>query len=162
VKLYPVTAEILREQGAILLEHVGDGFEKCAFFMIQGDAGKLQSFLEACLRENLEEGYADFYYSRLTEEQKADFRAGLREEELQVLDRFVQQEDRIYYPLTEESLAFLADITARGWLFSTFYFTKQPCTVWGNYDGNYPVFCHTPEEVQFYRKLAETCGLQIF
>lgn len=37
-------------------------------------------------------------------------------------------------------LTLLADLSARELLFSTFYFTRPRCTVWGNYGLKYPVF----------------------
>lgn len=33
--------------------------------------------------------------------------------------------------------------------------------VWGNYDLKYPVFCREVEVLEFYKKIAEACRLEI-
>ena len=63
--------------------------------------------------------------------------------------------------LVAENLFFLAEITARNWLFSTFYFTKQKAGVWGNYGLEYPLFCEEGETLECYKNIAQECGLEL-
>lgn len=158
MKLYPVSKEELKTKGVILLENVRDGFDAYPFFFVKGNAEQLQEFLRCCLLENEGLAYADFYYGNLTKEQQTEFLRGLSPEERHILKLFATEEEQVYYPLTEEVLPFLSDITAREWLFSTFYFAGNHCTVWGNYDGKYPVFCKDEETLQFYQELAVKCN----
>ena len=141
----------------MILENVREGFDGCPMFFVEGSAEKLLQFLKTCFVENPSAAYADFYYGRLTEEQKEAFQEELRLEEAQQLEAFVTDTREVFYPLTEENLVFLANITARSLLFSTFYFGVHPCTVWGNYDRRYPVFCKSEEDKLFYERIAEQC-----
>jgi len=159
VKFYPVSKEELNTKGAILLENVREGFNIYPFFFVEGKAEQLQQFLIYCLHENEGLAYADFYYGNLTQEQQEQFFTGLMPNERECMDCFEIQPGQVYYPLIMYNLPFFSDITARSWLFSTFYFTRKPCTVWGNYDGKYPVFCKDEETLQFYQGLAKKTNI---
>ena len=69
-------------------------------------------------------------------------------------------EGKIYYPLDNEICTFLLDITAREWLFSSFYFIKNRAVLWGNYQMAFPLFCENEDVREYYRDLACACGLQ--
>ena len=75
--------------------------------------------------------------------------------------QFETETRQVYYPLVAENLVFLAEITARNWLFSTFYFTKQKAVVWGNYGLEYPLFCEEGETLEGYKNIAQECGLEL-
>lgn len=153
--------EAVRVAGALLLENVEEGFSNYKAMKISGSSESLKHFLERCLQENMGNAFADFYYSRLQPEEQRTFCNGLSEDEKKVLKTLNTDAGDIYFPLTEENLDFFNGITARNWLFSTFYFTERQVTVWGNYDGVYPVFGTDESVIKFYRKIAEECGLNI-
>lgn len=159
-KIRPVEVKLLKEKQAILIDQVLDGFRAYPHVLVQGKAASLQQFLFACLEFNGEEqSFADCYYGQLKKSEQQRFVEGLSDMEKGILSRFAWEEGAVFYPLTKENLPLLSDITARGWLFSTFYFTRYPCTIWGNYDGVYPIFCRSQAELNPYLERARACGL---
>ena len=59
-------------------------------------------------------------------------------------------EKNIYFKLTKESIPFITRLSTREILFSTIYFTKYPCTIWGNYNKSFPIFYHDNNDIQQY------------
>lgn len=97
--------------------------------------------------------YADFYYAVLTAGQQEAFRKALLPEEEKIFCRLTTDPDRLFYPLSEETLDFFYAITCRELLFSTFYISGFPAAVWGNYDGLWPLFCREPVDITYYKDL---------
>lgn len=58
------------------------------------------------------------------------------------MDENIEKLDKstVYFKLTEEFIKFLVSISLKEILFSTFYFTKIPCTIWSNYNKKFPIF----------------------
>ena len=152
----------LAARGALLIENVQDGFLRFEAVTLRGDKLAMQCFLERCLVVNEGASFADFYYSVLAEEEQRGFVAGLSDAEKNVFLQFETETRQVYDPLVAENLVFLAEITARNWLFSTFYFTKQKAVVWGNYGLEYPLFCEEGETLESYKNIAQECGLELF
>lgn len=147
--------------GAIFAENVEDALRQYHSVILKGDKLCMSRFLKRCLEENPGQAFADFYYAVLTPEQQRAFAAGLSEEEKDVFSQFEVARGQVYYPLREENLDFLSEITARGWLFSTFFFAEYKATVWGNYNMEYPLFCEEAEILEFYKNIAVECGLEL-
>lgn len=55
----------------------------------------------------------------------------------------------------EKKIHFVTILCTREIFFSTFYSTKYPCTIWGNYDMRLPVFFSSGEYVENYKTLAK-------
>ena len=121
----------------------------------------MKKFLRHVLCENSDSAYADFYYPVLEPDQKKAFVSGLSDKEKELLTSFETNTSRVFYRLDEESMDFLYGITARNWLFSTFYYTNKKLTVWGNYNLQFPVFCEDQCTLEYYTALARECGLEI-
>ena len=156
-----MSAQELAAKGAVLIEDIQDGFSRYRSVILKGEKLTMQHFLERCLVENEDASFADFYYSVLVPEEQRGFAAGLSEAEKYVLLQFETDSRQVYYPLQTENLEFLADITARNWLFSTFYFTKLRAVVWGNYNLEYPLFCEDNGTLEIYKNIAGDCGLEL-
>ena len=68
--------------------------------------------------------------------------------------------DEPYYKVTDKSLIpFLARLNTREVFFVTFYFTKKPLTVWGNYNMTFSCFTENKEDLEFYKKIAKHYSL---
>ena len=154
-----MSAQELAAKGAVLIEDIQDGFSR--YRSVKGEKIAMQHFLERCLAVNEEGSFADFYYSVLVPKVQREFAAGLSDAEKNVFLKFETDSRQVYYPLQTENLEFLADITARNWLFSTFYFTKLRAVVWGNYNLEYPLFCEDDETLEIYKNIAGNCGLEL-
>ncbi|MBU9724528.1 hypothetical protein [Diplocloster modestus] len=140
-EIYPVPERVLKKKGALLFSEIEEGFSRYEHVILERTEPEYRHMLDVMLQINgREEAYCDFYYGRLSREEQRGFRRSLSEEQLAMLMNFYFQKDEVYYPLTRSMIRFLSDITAREVLFSTFYFTRYPCTVWGNYGLRYPVF----------------------
>lgn len=156
-----MSAQEMTAKGALLIEDIQDGFSQYRSVILKGEKMAMQHFLKRCLAENEDASFVDFYYSVLALEEQRGFAAGLSESEKNVFLQFETDSRQVYYPLREDNLEFLAEITARNWLFSTFYFTKQRAVVWGNYHLEYPLFCEEEETLDFYKNIAGDCGLEL-
>lgn len=156
-----MSKEGLASKGAILIGNVEEGLRQYQSVILKGGKQAMEAFLMRCLEENNDKAYADFYYAVLEKEQKEQFEAGLDEKEKSVFSEFETDRGWVYYPLQEENLGFLAGITARNWLFSTFYFTGHKAVVWGNYNLEYPLFCEDLQTLEFYKNIAAECGLEL-
>lgn len=154
-----IREEDLADKPAILINNVEEGFENYEYLVLQGEKEAYEQFLaQVMVLNGIADAYADFYYARLDEVQKECFHKALSEENRTFLLEGTWT-DGIYYSLNSRLLQFLLEITVKELLFSTFYFTRYACTVWGNYGLRFPVFFREDETKEKYRKLAESCGL---
>lgn len=156
-----ITKAEMERQGYILITTVKEGFEHYPYIILEGESNPMKYFLHTVLSENKDAAYGDFYYFRLMDQEQECFRESITEIERKTLLHFMSSEDQIYYPLNAENLDFLADITARNILFSSFYFGQKKAIIWGNYDLKYPLFCNNTETLEWYKKTAGECGLTI-
>ena len=146
--------------GCLYAETVDQAFRNYKSAIVTtDDKACMKTFLEKVFEENMGKLYADFYYPVLSKEQQEAFCAGLSAEEMAMLGRF-DGERQIYYQVDESELGFLFDITAREWLFSTFYTAEKKIMIWGNYHLEFPVFCETQEVLDFYLDLAKKRGME--
>lgn len=122
------------------------------------------NFLQEALKLNgVENSYIDFYYNVLKEDAKIRFKELLNFEDKEFIEKFEckNSEEGIYYNLTLESIPFIARIIINEVLFSTIYFTKEPFTIWGNYNKEFPVFYKEKGVCDKYKNIAESFNLKI-
>lgn len=156
-----MSLEMLQQEGCFFTENVKEAFDKYEAVIISAeDKVNLRNFLQKVCENNQGKMYADFYYSTLNREQKEGFVAGLSEAEKNMLSRFETENGQVYYPVGSEEVDFLFEITARNWLFSTFYGANKKVMIWGNYDLEFPLFCEDKETLEFYKCLARECELE--
>ena len=133
--------EELKKQNVIYIENIQDGFNKYPNMMLEGTEEQINNAIRQLINANgLENSYADFYYGRLDEEAKNRVKAALDEKEITFIESLQLGKDDIFLCLNPELLEILLKLTVNEVLFSSFYFTKYPCVVWGNYDKCYPIF----------------------
>lgn len=158
-----IAREILISGGCLYAETIREAYGKYESLILKTDNKlHMKHFLENVYEQNGGQLYADFYYPVLSPEQQKGFVAGLSEEEKQMLERFDIRAKDVYYKIDLEEMEFLFEITARNWLFSSFYTENKKILIWGNYNLEFPVFCEDSDTLEFYRNLAEQCKVESY
>ncbi|GKX67391.1 hypothetical protein [Inconstantimicrobium mannanitabidum] len=136
-----ITLEELKDKGIIYIENIQRGFSKYPNLIIEGSEEYVNNAVKQLVAANgIENSYADFYYGRLDEDEKNKVKEALNEREIVIVESLQLSKDDIFVHLNDELLEILLKLTSKEVLFSTFYFTKYPTLVWGNYGRRYPVF----------------------
>ena len=138
VKIY---LEELKKENVIYIENIQEGFSKYPNTMLEGTEEYVNNAIRQLFNVNgLENSYADFYYGRLDKEAKNIVKSALDKKEIMVIESLNLSAEDIFVRLNPELLEILLKLTVNEVLFSSFYFAKYPCVVWGNYGKRYPVF----------------------
>lgn len=156
--LIPVSIKEFRENVTIRFNNINDGFNNYLNKTIDGEEEDLIKFIEEALIINGEDNsYVDFYYNVLEEEDKKRLKALISDEDRLALEAFEKEytEKNIYFKLTKESVPFITKLSTREILFSTIYFTKYPCTIWGNYNRRFPIFYKEENILKDYINIAK-------
>lgn len=136
-----ISLEELKNKNVLYIENIQDGFDKYPNLILEGTEEFVNNSIRQLFIENgLENSYADFYYGRLDDDGKDKVKAALNEKEIMKVESLQLSAEDIFVRLNSELLEILLKLTANEVLFSSFYFTKYPCLIWGNYDKKYPVF----------------------
>ena len=131
----------LLKRGAIYFERIEEGFENYEVDYMEGTEEELYQALLSLFHKNGEsDSFVDFYFFRLSDSEKVTVLDSLTIEERNYLSNLENNKISVFYPLDETLLGITAKLSAREILFSTFYFTKDPQTIWGNYQHKYPIF----------------------
>ena len=153
IRFNNITEGISRFENKILEADNSCDFEQCII-----------GFLEEAVRLNgVETSYVDFYFNALEDDVKIRFKELLNSEDKEFMKKFEDKnsESGIYYNLTLESIPFIVRITTREVLFSTIYFTKEPFTIWGNYNKKFPVFYKEKSVYDKYENIAKSLKLKM-
>lgn len=139
-----VPLSLLQEHEVLLIANVQDGMESHPHEILSRTADEYLHLLrKLALKSRETGGFADFYFGRLTDEERAAVLSNLPKNSRDYILALNAGPDDLYYQLDgpdDPGLFILADLSAREFLFSTFYFTRPRCTVWGNYGLKYPIF----------------------
>lgn len=128
-------------KGGIYFTNISDGFDKYHHEVLTLSEEEAFDFVSELMETNgKDHSYADFYYGRLNEESKEKVKSILTKEEIQYINTMDFSNDEIIFNLDERLIRILVKLNAKEMLFSTFYFTKDPCTLWGNYNSEYVLF----------------------
>lgn len=168
--LEPVNEELFKEKVKIRFNNINEGFNRFENYILKSESGeskekdeeKFIEFIEKALQLNgHENSYVDFYLSKLDEEAKSNIFKLLDEEDITILKKYIHhiEEETIYFKLQKEAIPFITRLCTREILFSTFYFTKFPCTIWGNYNMRFPIFFDNKDNVDKYKEVSKECGL---
>lgn len=137
----PLELEELKSQGCLYIERIEEGFDHYQRQDLKASPEVLLAFLRHRIYENgWENSYVDFYYGRLNETEKQKVHTILTSKQIKYLDNLHIKTEQIYFRLTEDLFQIAFQLTITEMLFSTFYFSKNPMTIWGNYDNNFVVF----------------------
>lgn len=153
IKFNNITEGINRFNNKVLESNNSYDFEQCMI-----------GFLEEAVKLNgVENSYVDFYFNVLEEDAKIRFKELLNCEDKEFIKKFEDEnsEAGIYFNLTLESIPFIVRITTKEVLFSTIYFTKEPFTIWGNYNKKFPVFYKEKSVYNKYENIAKSFKLKI-
>lgn len=149
-----ITVARLQQKNGIYIRTITQGMQQYHFNILEGTEEMHYQFLRELMEQNGAHGsYADFYYKRLDEDSKSLIKSHLKEEDSNLLKRLLQQghetageEEFFIIELTPEILQLLLHLSYKELLFSTFYFTEMPCTIWSNYQGRFLIFTKEKEE----------------
>jgi len=129
------------KENIIYIKNIQEGFNKYPNTTLEGTEEYVNNAIRRLFNANgIENSYADFYYGKLDQEEKNRVRAALNEKEIMVVESLKLSAEDIFIRPNPELLEILLKLTASEILFSSFYFTKYPCLVWGNYGHRYPIF----------------------
>lgn len=137
------TINQLKTSGAIYIQNIQNGFDNYAYEVIKMNLEEAyKTIKDLWILNGSDNSYADFYYFTLDNKARNKVEAVLSEEEKLYLERLYKPKNvgEIIYPLEETFIKILIKLNYLEILFSTFYFIKKPCTMWGNYNHEYVVF----------------------
>lgn len=130
----------LKEAGAIYFDHIQEGFDHYHYEVLKLNQEEAYKTIKNLWDINgPENSYADFYYFKIDDAAKRKVDAVLDEVQIEYLKNINDTED-IIFSLDDTLLGILIKLNYLETLFSTFYFTREPCTLWGNYNQEYVVF----------------------
>ncbi|MBD7911150.1 hypothetical protein [Clostridium cibarium] len=136
-----ISLKELEKKNVVYIKNIQEGFDRYPNSILEGTEEHVNDVIRKLFSINgVENSYADFYYGRLNEEEKGAVKNILDEKEIILIESFKLCPEDIFIRLNSEILEILLKLTAREVLFSSFYFTKYPCLIWGNYNRRYPVF----------------------
>lgn len=168
--LEPVNEELFKEKVKIRFSNINEGFTRFENYILKSESReseekgeqKFIEFIDRVFQLNGKEySYVDFYLSKLEEKAKEKLVTSLDEEDKYILKRHINEieDETIYFRLQRKFIPFITKLCTREILFSTFYFTKFPCTIWGNYNMKFPIFFDNEDNVDKYKKVSKECGL---
>lgn len=136
-----MTLEELKKLGGLYVERVTDGFAQYDSRITHMGEREAAAYMRRLREENGADGaFVDFYYHFLDDDAKQRVLSVLDGEQ-QAYVRGMDSDSRdLIYPLSDELIDIAARLNDREMLFCTVYFTRTPCTLWGNYKQEYVIF----------------------
>lgn len=136
-----VTKEQIIALGGIYFDNIQEGFDKYDYILMEETKEDIIKEIKRLRDLNgLECSYVDFYYGKLMTEEKNKLKDGLSPSLIPILQSYEDLKEAVIISLTDELLNLTAELNEKEILFSTYYFCRFPCTIWGNYNQKYPVF----------------------
>lgn len=136
-----MTPSELKEKGGIYFDKIQQGMSAYQWESKFFNSKMAKEFIRKLWNVNGDENsYVDCYYKYLEQESKERIRSVLTEEQRKYLLQMEKEQEDLLIPLTSELLDLAVDLTDKEMLFFTFYFLKNPCTIWGNYKQEYVIF----------------------
>lgn len=140
------TIEELKCAGGIYFKNIQEGFDSYDYEVVKMTLDEAyRKILSYYLLNGYESSFVDFYYFRLEEDEKEKIETFLSRDELNYLKELQKvrnSSDEIIFSIDPTLLNITVKLNYYQALFSTFYFTKDPCTLWGNYNREYVIFKH--------------------
>ncbi len=159
----------LEKLNGIYISNINVGMEEHLCYILQGSKEQHYKLLVELGKLNEPDGsYVDFYYKRIDDSNINLIRKHLTEEENCLLDTAIEkaketkeEEEFIITELTKENLKLFLSLSYQELLFSSFYFTHLPCTIWSNYRGRFVLFAKEQRYCDKVLELAKEIGLLI-
>lgn len=136
-----MTREELIKKGGIYFEKIQNGMTDYHWKSRYFSPGKAADFIRQLWEKNgKENAFVDCYFPFLEEESQEMVLAALSLEQQEYLKKLKVGKDDLFLPLDDMLLSIAVTLNDKELLFFSFYFTKEPCTVWGNYKQEYVIF----------------------
>ena len=136
-----MTPEQLKEKGGIYFERIQQGMSMYHWESEFLSPRMAEQYLRTLWMENgSEDSFVDCYFSFLEEESQEKVLSVLSPDQQEYLRNLAKNQQDLILPLSEELLKIAIALNDTAMLFFTFYFTKNPCTIWGNYKQEYLIF----------------------
>ena len=143
-----ISYEKLILSGCIFFERLEEGLKNYPYEMLEGTEEELYGKLITLYNKNGEENcFVDLYFHKLNQSERKILFTVLNEEQRLYIEKITKDSNTVFYRLTKELLEITAVLNAKEMLFCTYYFSKYPCVIWGNYGRKYPIF-YKDEEVR--------------
>ena len=140
------TKQEIKKENILYFDNIQKGFDNYKNTIIEGTEEFVNNIIRKLYIKNTEKNsFADFYYGRLNSDEKERVKRALSEDEVKIIEDLNLGKEEIFLRLNNEILEILLKLTTKEILFSTFYFTKSKCTIWGNYNMKYPIFFEDDE-----------------
>lgn len=165
--LIPINEKEFKERIKIKFNNISEGFSRYSNKTLEAcndnffEANMIKFLEEAMELNGVDNSYVDFYYNILSESDKNNFKEMLDSEDKKFIRNFekVNKDSGIYFKLSKDFIPFINKLNSREILFSTIYFTKEPLTIWGNYNKKFPVFYLESKVLYKYEELAKKYNL---
>lgn len=139
-----ISEDRLAHEQAVLIPNIQTGLSEYPHVLLQKTPEEFLELLRQMISLNgAGRSYADFYWGRLSEEERGRVTSSFPQSKKALwMDLTASMEigvEDLYFSLEDdEFLLMLHYLTSEEILFSSFYFTRFPCTVWGNYNLSWP------------------------
>lgn len=147
----------------IRFNNILNGFNEFKNFTIDGNLVEnreisLINFICDVFKENDNECYVDFYINRIDKSEKENLLNLIDEEYKTLLQQIIDiNHNDVYYKITDINLiSFFTKLNTKEIFFVTFYFTKKPITIWGNYNFKFPCFFNNADIYNYFYNIAKT------
>lgn len=149
-----ISFEYMNTNNSLLFDNIQTGFEQYPYTVLERTPDQYLSLLKTMVSLNgAENSYADCYFGKLPSDRQQGLLSFLPDKWQQELKQHQFTKDSIYLQfdsIDDPMIEILSCFSAQEYLFSTFYFTKYPCTLWTNYSLKYPLFFKNKETKLFY------------
>ncbi|MBX9183590.1 MULTISPECIES: hypothetical protein [Clostridium] len=167
--LISVKENVFKKEVEIKFNNITEGFNRYKNKTISAineenfERGMICFLQEAVKLNGLNSSYVDFYYNSLSEEDKVKLVEMVSVDDRKFIESFKEKNTTggIYYYLTLDSVPFISRLNSNEILFSSIYFTKEECTIWGNYNKRFPIFYKEEHVLMKYVDIANKYGLII-
>ena len=141
-----MTPEELVSRGGIYFDKIQNGMAEYEWESTFLSPRMADKYLRELWKKN-GEGYSfvDCYYPFLEQESKERILSVLNQEQQEYLKQLDEKKEDLLLPLDEQLLSIAITLNDKEMLFFSFYFLKEPCTIWGNYKQEYLIFHPTAE-----------------
>lgn len=164
--LTPINTTEFKNNVSIRFNNILDGFDNYKNFELKGNnipkaTNNIINFLTEVFELNNNEAYVDLYLNNLNKSDKENLLNICCQYDKETIIKHINlNHNEPYYKLKDKSLIpFLTRLNTKEVFFVTFYFTKTPLTVWGNYSMTFPCFTDTDENLNMYKNLAKLHNL---
>ena len=159
------TKDRLAAEQAILISNIQTGLTDYPHVILQKTPEEFLTILRQMIQRNGPgHSYADFYWARLSQEERSKLTASFPPSRKTLWTNLITSlnigHDDLYFTLEDDEFLFmLHHLTCGEHLFSSFYFTKFPCTIWGNYNLAWPILFKDQETISAYPETLTQGGI---